>query len=350
MKIKGWFALLALLLLSGCRILVPEHPYYNAHEIELLTPEASERWVYFYGDPMTLTLGEETLTLAPGRGASPWAVPGALWVNGMPLWRELLPPVRPLAKAAYDPESGEVRVETKTALAASWYYDGFAWYKLGGFLASGKQKTYVPRPAAPAFANLTAGENRVIVGELEARARGRRMVVFERAFPVHPRYRFEPAPWVYRRSSLRVQTEVPIERLEPTYPWRVIQTGSYAAYKGRTPLAFLACTPKAVAELWQLAMGNRVPTPAPPALAPGHCLAGFFWGLKPTGGYRVEVRAGYPSGRVFYFRLELKKPAPGTIVTQALTSPYVLVDLGSRPAEVRFLDQKGKLLARAIAE
>ena len=350
MKAKWLLWLLALVPLAGCRVVLPEHPYYNAHEVELLTPTASERWVYFYGDPMTVNLEGQTLTLEPGSGGSPWAVSGALWVNGMPLWRELLPPVRPLVRAGYDPESGRVVVEARTALAASWYYDGAAWYRLGGYLASGKTRTYTPRPAPPVFGRLTPAENRVVVAELEARARGRRMAVFERLLPVYPGYRLVPAPWVYRRTSLRIQTEVPVEMAPETPSWRVLKRGGYAAYRGRSPLAYLACSPKGVARLWQLAYGAQVPPPPPPALAPGHCLAGFFWGLKPSGGYRVEVLSGYPEGRVFYLRLRLGRPAAGAIVTQALTSPFVLVELGRAPSEVRFLDAKGRLLARAIAE
>ncbi len=350
MKAKGFLVLLALLPLVGCRLVLPEHPYYNAHETELLTPTASERWVYFYGDAMTVDLEGQPLALAPGNGGSPWAVPGALWVNGMPLWRELRPPVRPQVQAGYDPATGEMVVETRTALAASWYYDGFSWYKLGGYLAAGKTVVYTPKPAAPRFGNLTPGENRVIVAELEARARGRRMVVFDRAFPVFPRYRFDPAPWVYRRTSLRVQTELPYRPVVTVRPWRLLKSGGYAAYKGRTPLAYLACTQKGVGELWQLAFGNQRPVPPPPTLAPGHCLAGFFWGLKATGGYQVTVLSGRLEGKVFAVRLDLKKPAPGAIVTQALTSPFVLLDLGVRPAEVRFFDAKGRLLARAVAE
>ena len=350
MKRLSLVILLIAFVLAGCRLVTPEHPYFSAHEIELLFPEASERWVYFYGDPMTIELEGERLVLEPaGDEPSPWALPGALWVNGMPLWREVLPPVRPEVKASYDPFAGAYVLETEAGLIASWYYDGETWWRLSGPVPAGKEVLRVPEEGGFRPSGLTPDEVRVVRRELELRARGRPLVVFQRTGPVHRPYRFEPRPWVHRLASLRVQRGVP-RRAAPALPWRVLKTGSYAAYKGRAPMAYLACSPRGVAELWDLAYGNRLPKAAPPVLEPGRCLAGFFWGLKPTGGYRIEVRGGRVSRRVAEFALELKAPPPGALTTQALTSPFVLIELFRPVDEVRFVDPDGKLLARALAD
>jgi len=347
---KGFLLLFALLGLAGCRYLLPESPYFVVHEIELLFPEASERWAYFYGDPMAVSLEGETLVLQPPPEdeRSPWAVPGALWVNGMPLWREVLPPVRPEVEARYDPFSGVFEIRTGTDLKSSWYYDGFEWYRLSGPVAAGRRVYVRPQPAQPRFENLTNGELRVIKNELVARGRGEPFLVFERARPVHPPYRFEPEPWVYLAASLRVQKEI-VKVSQPLLDWRVLDTGSYAAYRGKEPYALLACSREALEELWDLAYGRKIPKPKPPELAPGRCLAGFFWGLKPSGGYRIEVRSGRRVGDRAEFVLELKTPPPGSLTTQALTSPFVLIELMGPVEEVRFYDLEGALLAQAYA-
>ena len=350
MKRLSLALLLAALFLGGCRLITPERPYFNVHEIELLFPEASERWAYFYGDPMEVLLDGERLTLElPGREPSPWAIPGALWVDGMPLWREVLPPVRPQVRATYDPFAKAYAIDTGVDLLASWYYDGVVWWRLSGPIEAGKTVLKVPEEQPFRPQRLTPNEARVVRRELELRARGRPLLVFERAAPVHRPYRFEPRPWVHRLASLRIQREIR-ERSTPLVTWKVRETGSYAAYRGRTPVAYLACSPRGVAELWELAYGNRLPKARPPVLERGRCLAGFFWGMKPTGGYRIEVLGGRVAGRTASFTLELKTPPPGALTTQALTSPFVILELFRPVEEVRFYDPKGKLLARAIAD
>ena len=349
MKAHWPTALMLLLLVTGCRAIAPEHPYYNAHEIELLTPTASERWVYFYGDPMVVELEGETLTLEPAGGSSPWAVPKALWVNGMPLWRELLPPVAPEVKVRASYEGDRFELSTETSLLSSWYYDGRGWYRLSGAVPAGKTKLVGRKPGIPRFSKLTADENRVVLRELEARSGGRELVVVERASPLHPRYRFSPSPWTYSRTSLRVLDRLPRAELQSDKLWWVLKQGTYASVKNREPLAYLACSPEGVAELWGMAFGSVLPTPTPPSLEPGHCLAGFFWGVKPSGGYRVSVAGVLVNGALAEVTLELKKPDPGMVTTAALTNPFVILEISRPVEEVRFYHPDGKLLARAIA-
>ncbi len=341
--------LLGLTGLTGCRLVLPEHPYYSVHEIELLLPEASERWVYFYGDPMVVELdGEPVRLTVPDGEPSPWAIPGALWVNGMPLWREVLPPTRPQVKASYDPLTRSYTIRTEVELLGTWYFDGDVWWRLSGPLAAGAQVVRLPEEHPFRPKSLTPDEARVVRRELELRSRGKPLVLFERAAPVHTPYRFTPPPWLHRLASLRAQRDLPYAEV-PLRRWKVLDSGDYAAYRGRSPFAYLACSPEGLAELWDLAYGNRLPRPKPPQLAPGHCLAGFFWGLKPTGGYQVKLRSGRVDSNRAVFTLELSTPSPGVGTTQALTSPFIIIETAAPVREVRFYDLDGKLLARALA-
>jgi hypothetical protein len=75
-------------------------------------------------------------------------------------------------------------------------------------------------------------------------------------------------------------------------------------------------------------------------------VAAFFWGLKPTGGYGIEVLGVTYLGDTARVVLNLISPRPGAIVTQALTSPYVLLEL-NRVKRVVFTDPAGRTLAEA---
>jgi hypothetical protein len=65
-----------------------------------------------------------------------------------------------------------------------------------------------------------------------------------------------------------------------------------------------------------------------------------FLGMRRTGGFAVEI-AAVEDGPVFYtIDVKEKKPAPGAMVTQALTTPYVvrILPLSDRPVIFRRTD------------
>ncbi|RTI23920.1 protease complex subunit PrcB family protein, partial [Thermus scotoductus] len=86
--------------------------------------------------------------------------------------------------------------------------------------------------------------------------------------------------------------------------------------------------------------------PAPSVDFRTRSVAAFFWGLKPTGGYGLEVVGITYAGGTARVILNLQSPRPGAIVTQALTSPYVLLEL-ERVNRVVFTDPSGRVLAEA---
>jgi len=94
--------------------------------------------------------------------------------------------------------------------------------------------------------------------------------------------------------------------------------------------------------------------PPPPELDTASDVAvGVFQGIKPTGGYSVAVSSVRARGNAVEVAVRLTEPSPGSMVTQAFTSPYQLVrisrsDLGIR-GQARFLllDEAGNRLAEA---
>ncbi len=348
MKAKAALWLL-LPVLAGCSFLTPERPYYNAHEVELLTENSSERLVYFYGDAMEIRLEGTPLRLVP-QGPAQF---GPLEVNGMPYYREVSPPTRPRLEALEDIGGQYFELRVGTAILGAWLFDGDRWYRLSTALATGADVAVRPEPFTPGFQRLTYSEAKSVRRMIEELGSNGPVVVFERSAPSSPPYDFEPAPWVYRRASLRIQTSVPKVPLSPALirPWHVLARGSYASYSDRQPLGLLACTQTAYLQIWQRATGNQLPRPPLPDLKyPRSCVAAFFWGLKPTGGYRIDVASVEVKNGLAKIRLLMQEPSLGARVTQALTSPYILVEIKGTPSEAWFYDPSGRLLAQAKAE
>lgn len=53
-------------------------------------------------------------------------------------------------------------------------------------------------------------------------------------------------------------------------------------------------------------------------------------GSKPTGGYSIDVRGASVEGETLVVDAVVKPPAPDAIVTQAFTSPFVVVAVDRR--------------------
>ncbi|WP_223299545.1 protease complex subunit PrcB family protein [Meiothermus taiwanensis] len=93
---------------------------------------------------------------------------------------------------------------------------------------------------------------------------------------------------------------------------------------------------------------TRFPQPATPSVDFSQSrVVAFFWGQKPTGGYGVQYVSSQLSGSTLRVTLRLVSPAPGAILTQALTSPFVLLEVPGRFNRVEFVDVNGRPLASA---
>ncbi|AEV15714.1 hypothetical protein TCCBUS3UF1_6660 [Thermus sp. CCB_US3_UF1] len=345
---KGLLFPLLLPLLAACQVL--EGSGYRVAEAQLLFPEATERWTYFYGEPREVRLAGKPLRLEKALGESLWAVPGALWVEGNPVLREVGPALKPLAEAVRGVSGSLVEVRAQAPLRTTWLYDGVGWVRLTGSLREGERRTLVQPTAyqSPDLYAFTAGETGVLLREILARRGGRQVVLFELYEPVLRPLALDPAPDAYRVGGLLVQYGLRVELVSPPAPlYRVLDQGANAAYAETEARAYLANNPTRFAEVWNLAVGNRLPRPPAPSVDfRTRSVAAFFWGLKPTGGYRLEVAGVTYSAGTARVVLSLASPQPGAIVTQALTSPYVLLEL-ERVSRVVFTDPGGRTLAEA---
>jgi len=86
------------------------------------------------------------------------------------------------------------------------------------------------------------------------------------------------------------------------------------------------------------------------AAAPGRVLIAAFEGGQRTGGYAIHIDAIERDGDRLIVRATFTEPAPGTLVTQVLTSPVHVVSVAQADAsgvrEAVLLDRGGAERAR----
>lgn len=345
---KPWLGLV-LLALVGC-IPEPSQSTYQASEIQMLFAENTERWTYFYGEPQAVQLDGRTLALSKGTPLGPLAIPKALLVDGQPLYREIGPAQPQVAQTSRTFFGLQFVVRTRRSVQSAWLFDG-SWSRLGQAFASNTVQVVENRPGAPRLEGLSEAENEAVLREILSRRGGRPLVIYEIQPALEP-HRYTPSPSQSRVAALAVQygleTELVFMLPNPSPTPRILQQGSQSAYTAPGPAAYLASSAEQLLTVWRLATGNQIPQPATPTVDFNqNRVVAFFWGQKPTGGYSVLYVGSQLSGSTLRVTLRLVSPAPGAILTQALTSPFVMLEVPGRFTKVEFVDAGGRLLASA---
>lgn len=346
---KRWLGLM-ILALAGC-VPQPGQQAYQVSEVQVLFAENSERWTYFYGEPQAVRLGERSLALTRGPSASPLAVADALLVGGEALYREISPALPRVAQTTRTFPGLQFVVRTNRNVQSAWLFDG-NWSRLGNVFASNATQVVENSPGSPRLAALSEAENEAVLREILSRRGGRPVVLYELEPPLVPN-RYEPGPSQSRVAALAVQygleTEVALTppNPQPQNP-RVMQQGGSSAYTNEGASAFIASNQGQLQTIWRLATGNQLPQPATPSVDFNlNRVVAFFWGQKPTGGYGIQLVSTQFSGNTLRVTLRLNSPAPGAILTQALTSPFLMLEVPGRFTRVEFVDGSGRVLASA---
>jgi hypothetical protein len=106
------------------------------------------------------------------------------------------------------------------------------------------------------------------------------------------------------------------------------RTVGNAAYAARTERGAVVATDEAA---YRNAWDSMIGTGEAPAIDFAAETAVFlFGGQRSTGGYSVEVRGVTLDGDTLVIDGGVKAPPPGSITTQALTSPYAVIAVESR--------------------
>lgn len=113
---------------------------------------------------------------------------------------------------------------------------------------------------------------------------------------------------------------------------QAIAKGSHARVS--TAGATLALDASSYAARWQELIGRGE---APSVDFAKEAAVFLLAGSKPTGGHSIEVRGAYVEGDVLVVDASVKPPPRDAIVTQVITSPYVVVAVDRRDVkEVRW--------------
>ena len=325
-------ALLLPLLLAGCL------PSFQAgapvlHDVALYTPQGGSLYGYFYGDPTTLSVGGREFKLTKGTSDDPLSVPRALLIEGKPyLQQEVAPLGNAPVVVQTVPFSTDLMVTTNEAVEGVLYFDGELWFTLLGQADAGFSGRVVPRERSDklfGLGRLTRAEAEVFGRDLEARG----PVVVTALAEIRDRTRQANGLGDYRNTTLVVRpgletaaagvTATPAGAASPV--WEVLATGTQAA-SSDSPDFELATSRPDLEAVWNRAYGAMTSVPPLPEVDFGSSsVAAFFLGTQRSGGYSVDVQnVAVEQGEV-YLDVAITQPAPGTLTTQALTNPWVMV-------------------------
>jgi hypothetical protein len=317
------------LVLSACEA----DPAPELHELTL-TGALERRVTWLYGEPRSFPIDgtERALTAAPGGPtAEPWFVPAALWIDGEPALVETdVAPLEDPVTVRRIPLTTDLQLRTARETRAVLYYDGSAWLTLGEFDPAGLDVRVTPRPR---FGGLR-GMGELTNAEADALARvleglGQPLVVTVAAGPDVPRRAIDGVAEA-RATAVHVVAGVPLDlgafRPAPRdVPFEVVARGQQAVGVP-APSYQLLRTQSELSTAWNQMHGAGLQVPPLPGVdLERETLLAVFLGPKPTGGHGAEVRGVTLEGGDLFVDLVETAPGPGTITTQALTSPWLLV-------------------------
>ncbi len=303
------------------------------HDVALYSAERGALYGYFYGEPAELSIGGRVVELTSGASDAPLDVPAALLVDGQPYLEQS---VNPLGAAPVVveriPYSTDLSVTAREAVDGTVYFDGEQWFTLLGRVQRGFSSRVIPTGRSGGLyglGNLTRAEAEVFGRELEAGG----PVVVSVLTESRDRTRQANGLGGYLNTALAVQRGTPMTAT-PTPPspspaaapdWEVLATGSQAA--GGDSASFeLATSQNDLQNLWSRAYGTMTsPPPLPSVDFSGSSVAAVFLGTRSSGGYSVDVQNVAVENGEMYLDVAVTEPAPGTMTTQALTNPWVMV-------------------------
>lgn len=333
--------------LTACRATGPGS--LDVHEA-VLYGAAQEHVVWIYGGSdaarPSITIGGQQVSL--GEPPATGAVRGTLGVDGRATFRVASRPATVAFRAMPAADGGVQVTASDPSVLAVYATDGAQWSKLSG---TGGTVTAAPATTLRGAGNLTDAEADAVGTALLGQGPLYVAVLAEGSLPDAP-LTVEPAPREYRRTGLYVTAPSTtaaggtIPTAAPSTPGgrvthTVIGSGTNAAVTAAT--VQVATTAAQVATLYAQAYGRQTGAPAP-VTAQGTTTVGIFLGQRPTGGYSVRVVGTSVAEGVLTVTVQVRAPGAGTITTQALTSPWTLIQVPGTYSQVRVVNEAGQPL------
>ena len=108
---------------------------------------------------------------------------------------------------------------------------------------------------------------------------------------------------------------------------RNLASGGYAAAKPDVPKAEVVRSAEEYARVWDETVGRGEP---PQADFARESVVILLAGPRNTGGWSVEPRGVSLEGRTLIVDAAIKSPPPDAMVTQAFTSPFAVIAVGTK--------------------
>ncbi|MDO4264373.1 MAG: protease complex subunit PrcB family protein [Deinococcus sp.] len=322
--------------LSGCAATGPAG--LGVHEA-LLYGAGNQRLTWVYGDlsagqSAQVSLGGQLVQLAQASGTSG----NALTVNGAGVYQSALsgtvsqPKVIRTAQGLFD-------VSSAGGISELYYTDGRNWYLLSA--TAGSAISAQPVSGLQGAGELTPAEAATLTRSLSGQGALAVGVLSGSSVPDRP-LTVSPEPQERRLTALSVArvgttgapatspSTAPIPGGTMTYS--VLDKGNNAAASG--PTVQVATTAAQAEALYALAYGRQSSRPSVPALN-GKTLVGIFMGTRSTGGYSLELEGVDVSGGRVTVQVRERAPGADMLTTQALTSPWIIVELPGRYSDVQ---------------
>lgn len=327
-----WILLLSsLIILGAC---VPEEgERLSLHDVAIYSNATDLRGLYgyLYGPTGSLGVGGRTVSLSNDPLTGELAVASALSVDGEPYLKQALPRLLPPpTRVQRVPLTSDVQLEIGDPVAEVLYFDGGRWFTLSGATAQNARRVVTPRLRAGGLqgvGQLNREEAESLQAALEPRAPVAVTVFPEEDIPFTPRA--ADGMEAYLRTALYVQQTAPTDVSAYQAPAEelIFERIAEGAQSAAEEQAFILVQDEAeLLELWNVAYGAQLNVPPLPDVNfQREAVLAVFAGQKPTGGYGVELRGVELERDDVYVDLLLTEPAEGSMNTQALTSPWLML-------------------------
>jgi hypothetical protein len=114
-------------------------------------------------------------------------------------------------------------------------------------------------------------------------------------------------------------------------PGRVLERGDHGNVD--EPRQAVARTPAEWAALWRQHAPDR---PQPAVDFAREMVVAVFMGSRSTGGFAVEIVSAREEGGAFVVRYRERRPPPGAMLAQVITSPYHIIAVPQSSATPKF--------------
>jgi hypothetical protein len=130
----------------------------------------------------------------------------------------------------------------------------------------------------------------------------------------------------------------PEEKSKDVKSWRELGSGAHSRIG--TPQRIVIRTPDAWLAWWREHQKSDAEGSAPPTVDfDKETVLAATLGARKTGGFTISFAEIRKDGTTLKALLKTKSPTPGSMVTMAITKPFVVVAIPKHEGEVEFIDE-----------